>query len=48
MRTPDSISREAKVAVHTAPPAQVPPDYDRYAAHDDRGYAWVALRGCFC
>jgi hypothetical protein len=37
--------KEAKMAVQAAPPTQVPADYDRYAADDERGYGWVMFAG---
>jgi hypothetical protein len=33
------------MAVQATPPTQVPGDYDRYTADDERGYGWVAFAG---
>ena len=33
------------MAVQATPPTQVPADYDRYAADDERGYGWVVFAG---
>jgi hypothetical protein len=41
---PSPKLKEGTVAVQ-ATPTQVPADYDRYAADDERGYGWVAFAG---
>ena len=33
------------MGVQPAPSTQVPPNYDTYAADDERGYGWVAFAG---
>jgi hypothetical protein len=37
--------KEATVAVQAPPTTQVPADYDRYDADDERGYGWVVFAG---
>ena len=42
---PSPELKEGNVAVHTAPPSQMPVDYDGYAVDDERGYGWVTFAG---